>query len=304
MTLYNGLYSLLFVTMSVTGFMASWVYFKLPNIEGAVPFILWNCLAFSLIGYVLTRTWITSRGLRKDAIRKSSLLPVPYAEACDKISRPIKELIREMNLKNQLEVAEVLCDEYYLMIVGRRSKDPLLIYSQNLLLDFEESEIKALFAHELSHLKRDHAPMRALIYSINTILKSIFNPFFWVFCFIVSESGNDDHSENKSTPSGFIVVTLLLLVLSPLFSKIRDGFDLILYWVMRRQELRADKDASRICGKLLTKKALVKLHGATVENSMVRPTFANLRAKISSKTKEISDGYPTLYKRIKSLDAA
>ncbi|MDR2401517.1 MAG: protease HtpX [Deferribacteraceae bacterium] len=175
---------------------------------------------------------------------------------------------------------------------GFNKNHALVSISQGMLNRYTDSEIKAVLAHEVSHIANgDMVTM--------TLLQGVINTFVMFLARVIGYTADKAIFKSKNTGPGYYIVVFLCEIILSIIASI------IVMWFSRVREYSADKGAARMAGAHSMIAALEHLQKESMmPNEM--PKSLNAFAIAEGKHKGFSlanlfMSHPPLEKRIEAL---
>jgi heat shock protein HtpX len=208
----------------------------------------------------------------------------------------VEELAKTAGLSTP-EVGIYESNEVNAFATGPTKKRSLIAVSTGLLSRMEQNEIRAVLAHEMSHISNgDMVTM--------TLLQGIINAFVMflarVLAFFIATSGKEKNSNNFS----YLTYTLLVFLFQTIFTVL--GF-IALAAFSRRREYRADEGGARLAGRsnmidaLKTLRVLQEIKDPLPQQQAAHAINSLKISNFSKKGLSLFATHPPLEKRIEHL---
>ena len=175
---------------------------------------------------------------------------------------------------------------------GARRNNSLVAVSTGLLQRMNETEVKAVLGHEITHVA--NGDMVTL-----TLIQGVVNTFVFFLSRVIGNIVDRTvfRSEEGRGPAFFVTVILSELVLGVLAS-------IIVLWFSRQREFRADRGGARLAGRDSMIAALERLKGSHEPLPAQFAAFGIASGGSSGGLRRLFMSHPPLEERIAALRAA
>ena len=157
-----------------------------------------------------------------------------------------------------------------------RPNDSLIAISTGLIKKFNNEEIKGVLAHEISHLlHRDLKWILLIQGTFDLIVMFLGAMVFW----IVAVGGTTRQREEESTGSQLLRLIVAFILYQVVTAILRIITILIVFWFIRKRELKADLKGAKIVGYSTMIATLTKLLELEKKEEMLDDFLAEERSK-------------------------
>ncbi|MDR2105393.1 MAG: protease HtpX [Deferribacteraceae bacterium] len=250
--------------------------------------LLLFCFVFGMSGAFISL--LLSKFLAKMAT-KTRLITKPANEREAFLVQTVGMLARQANI-GMPDVGIFPAEQANAFATGFNRNKALVAISQGMLSRYTESEIKAVLAHEVSHVANgDMITM--------TLLQGVINTFVMFLARVIGYTVDKAVFRSKEIGIGYYIVVFLCEIILSILASI------IVMWFSRRREYAADAGAARFAGSTSMIEALEHLQKESgMPNQM--PQSLNAFGIAEGKHKGFSlahlfASHPPLEKRIEAL---
>ena len=201
--------------------------------------------------------------------------------------KTVEQLILNTNIKKMPEVAIYHADDVNAFATGPTKNRSLVAVSTGLLNNMNESEVRAVLAHEIAHIENgDMVTMTLIMGVVNTVVLIVSR---LLTNLIVSQ-----FKIESSVLTGFIYIAIQIVI--GIFS------NLIVMYFSRKREYRADAGAARLVGNNDMINALVAIERSIGKDKEVETNKNLATLSISSNNSDsLWSTHPTIENRINAL---
>lgn len=253
------------------------------------------CLIWGMAGSVISL--LLSKKTAKWMMGIKTISPTTSSPDERELFEIVKELSRKAGLSSTPEIGIYDSNEVNAFATGPTQRHSLIGVSRGLLNRMETPEIKAVLAHEISHISNgDMVTM--------TLLQGIINAFVMflarILAYAIASSGKSKDDNNNFSYLSFHMFTMLFQSIFMLFGTMGICF------FSRKREYKADKGGARLAGKEKMIDALNTLRILQeIKDPLNAPQSAALNAfkisNFSKKTLYLFATHPPLLDRIERL---
>ncbi|MDR0746429.1 MAG: protease HtpX [Helicobacteraceae bacterium] len=246
------------------------------------------CFAFGMVGAFISL--LLSKFMAKKATG-TTLIENPRTQQEIFLVTTVEEIARSAGI-GMPDVGIFPANEANAFATGANRNKALVAISSGMLERYSPSEIKAVLAHEVSHVA--NGDMITMV-----LLQGVINTFVMFFARVIGFVVDRAILKNEGGRGvGFVVTTIFCEIVLGLLASI------ITMWFSRRREYKADEGAARLAGAPAMVAALAHLQRESEMSTEGLPQSLNafgINGQKGSALKALFMSHPPLEKRIEAL---
>jgi heat shock protein HtpX len=249
------------------------------------------CLIWGMVGSFISL--FLSKYMAKWMMNLKMINP----QTCSAMERQLLHLVQQLSksagLRKCPELAVYNNSELNAFATGPSRNNALIAVSSGLLNSLTDDEVEGVLAHEMSHIANgDMVTM--------TLVQGVVNAFVMFFSKIVAWGvANAMRGDDEDSSPSLWVVWGVEMVCYVVFGIIGS---IVVSWVSRKREFRADAGAAKISGAHKICAALKRLKSGPINTEQGEQAFASFKISSSRSTLlKLLSTHPPLDERIKKL---
>lgn len=255
------------------------------------PSLMIFCLVWGMGGAFISL--LLSKTLVKWTMKVQILDPDNVSGSNGKLVSVVHTLAANAGLKKMPQVGIYPSEEINAFATGPSKSNSLVAVSEGLLHNMNQAEVEGVLAHEIAHIKNgDMVTM--------TLVQGVVNAFVMFFAriaaFAVSQALSGDDEEKSPSTMTYWLVTMVFEMIFGVLGMI------VVAWVSRKREFKADSGGASLAGREKMTAALQRLKLSTGAIETANAGLASM--KISGKKSKFLDlfsTHPDLDDRIAAL---